>query len=148
MTSISPLLHNRNKLIPYGVLSLVMLTGLPRDSCVTAFGARPTTMPRNLQAQATLARLIVEFARALIVQGKIVRTCLHSVHPFVCLCPFVFAPLWRCLAFIFRVAQAVPVNSIAKVFVSCNINLNGAHQHMPTIARVINPTIHHMRITQ
>jgi hypothetical protein len=34
----SPLLHNRNKLIPYGVLSLVMLTGLPRDSCVTAFG--------------------------------------------------------------------------------------------------------------
>ena len=38
MTSMSPLLHNRNKLIPYGVLSLVMLTGLPRDSCVTAFG--------------------------------------------------------------------------------------------------------------
>ena len=34
----SPLLHNRNKLIPKGVLSLVMLTGLPRDSCVAAFG--------------------------------------------------------------------------------------------------------------
>ena len=47
----SPLLHNRNKLIPKGVLSLVMLTGLPRDSCVVAFGraannnaAQPTSV--------------------------------------------------------------------------------------------------------
>jgi hypothetical protein len=44
--------------------------------------------------------------------------------------------------------RVVPVNSIAKLFVSCDINLNGAHQHMPTIARVIHPTIHHMRIAQ
>ncbi len=47
----SPLLHNRSKLIPKGVLSLVMLTGLPRDSCVVAFGraannnaAQPTSV--------------------------------------------------------------------------------------------------------
>ena len=46
----------------------------------------------------------------------------------------------------FRVARAVPVNSIAKLFVSCNINLNGAHQLMPTIARVINPHYQVVRI--
>lgn len=34
----SPLLHNRNKLIPKGVLSVAMLVGLPRDSCVVALG--------------------------------------------------------------------------------------------------------------
>ena len=103
---------------------------------------------RNPQASATLARPIGEFARGLIAQGKIVRTCLRSVNPFLCLCPFVFAPLCLCLAFIFRVARAVPVNSSAKLCVSCDINLNGAHQPMPTIARVIHPHYQVVRIAQ